>query len=266
MTVTWNQLLSILFYWSMRLSVVWNDWHIEENIMKILKRLTSPLFLLLLALSVFTAGCGSVNEETVPGITTMNVDGSTSVDDVVLSAVLDTLPLDTLSTAETDGLLFMREEEKLARDVYIYLFAEWGSKVFYNISESEQTHTDAILTLLDRYNLSDPVGDNAEGVFEDDYLQGLYDALILQGSSSLVNALYVGAEIEEIDLIDIQTQIDVLEGNEDIAIVYENLMKGSRNHLRAFVKNLANQGIDYAPQHLSQEEYDAIINEDFETN
>ena len=83
---------------------------------------------------------------------------------------------------------------------------------------------------------------------------------------SLIEALFVGAEIEQIDLIDIQNLVNALEGNEDIAIVYQNLMKGSRNHLQTFVKNLANQGVDYAPLHLSQEEYDAIINADFKTN
>ncbi len=72
--------------------------------------------------------------------------------------------------------------------------------------------------------------------------------------------MYVGAEIEEIDLIDIQALVDTLDGNEDIALVYENLMKGSRNHLRAFVNNISAEGVDYAPRHLSQEVYDAIIN------
>jgi len=132
--------------------------------------------------------------------------------------------------------------------------------------KSEQTHTDAILALLDRYDILDPVGNNAEGVFVNTDLQALYDALILQGSPSLIDALCVGAAIEEIDISDIQNLVDALEGNEDIALVYESLMKGSRNHLRAFVDNLASQAVDYAPQYLSQEVYDAIINADIETN
>jgi hypothetical protein len=88
--------------------------------------------------------------------------------------------------------------------------------------------------------------------------------LTAEGSQSLVNALVVGALIEEIDIIDIQKLVDEVEGNQDIVIVYENLMKGSRNHLRAFVKNLANQGVDYQPSYLSQEAYDAIIDGDLE--
>ena len=174
------------------------------------------------------------------------------------------MPIDTLDASEVAGLLFMREEEKLARDAYLYLYSIWNSNVFNNIANSEQTHTDAMLTLLDRYAITDPVGTNAEGVFVDSYLQNLYDALIIEGTPSLINALYVGAEIEEIDLLDIQALVDTLDGNEDIALVYESLMKGSRNHLRAFVNNLSAEGVDYAPRHLSQEVYDAIINSSIE--
>ena len=167
--------------------------------------------------------------------------------------------LDDLSDNEAAGLVFMREEEKLARDVYIYLYETWGQKTFDNIAVSEQAHTDAMLELLYKYGIDDPVGDNPEGVFVDQNLQGLYDTLIATGSASLIDALLVGAAIEEIDLIDIKHLVDELDGNDDIRLVYENLIAGSENHLRAFVRALEQQGIIYTPGHLSQEEYDAII-------
>ena len=167
--------------------------------------------------------------------------------------------LDELSDSEAAGLVFMREEEKLARDVYIYLYQVWGQKTFDNIAASEQAHTDAMLDLLYKYGIDDPVGDNAEGVFVDQNLQGLYDTLTATGSASLIDALLVGAAIEEIDLIDIKHLVDELDGNDDIRQVYENLITGSENHLRAFVRVLEQQGIIYTPGHLSQEEYDAII-------
>jgi len=231
--------------------------------MKYLQLLIKLLITFMLAASFFIAGCSSdtITEAPVPNITTTDSDGATSVDENALNDVLDTfVPPDDLTPDEIAGLLFMREEEKLAFDVYIAMFNLGYPKVFDNISNSEQTHTDAVLALLNKYNIPDPVGNNAEGVFTDPYLQTLYDDLVTIGSPSLINALSVGAEIEEIDLIDIQEQVDKLEGNEDIAIVYEILMKGSRNHLRAFVNNLEKQGVDYLPTHLSQEEYDAIIN------
>ena len=167
--------------------------------------------------------------------------------------------LDILSDNEAAGLVFMREEEKLARDVYIYLYEAWGQKTFDNIAASEQAHTDAMLDLLHKYGLDDPVGYNDEGVFVDQKLQGLYDTLIATGSASLIDALLVGAAIEEIDLIDIKHLVDELDGNDDIRLVYENLIAGSENHLRAFVRTLEQLGIIYTPGHLSQEEYDAIV-------
>ena len=116
--------------------------------------------------------------------------------------------LDDLSDNEAAGLVFMREEEKLARDVYIYLYETWGQKTFDNIAVSEQAHTDAMLELLHKYGIDDPVGDNPEGIFVDQNLQGLYDTLTATGSASLIDALLVGAAIEEIDLIDIKHLVD----------------------------------------------------------
>ena len=229
--------------------------------MKYLHSLRSHLLVLLLVMPAFLAACSSDSASETPSITTTDIDGATSVDEDALNEVLDSYtPPDNLNPDETAGLIFMREEEKLARDVYLYLYAQHGANVFNNISNSEQTHTDAILALLEKYDIPDPAANNPEGVFTDSYLQGLYDTLIAQGSASLIDGLIVGAAIEEIDLLDIQHLVDELDGNADIAIVYENLMKGSRNHLRSFVNNLDNQGVVYQPQYLTPEVYDAIVN------
>jgi len=89
-----------------------------------------------------------------------------------------------LSSEEEAGLLFMHEEEKLARDVYLVLFAEWGLRVFENIAESEQRHMDAVLYLLGKYGLDDPALD--PGFFLNPDLQDLYDALVAKGLPSLI--------------------------------------------------------------------------------
>ena len=154
----------------------------------------------------------------------------------------------------------MREEEKLARDVYMDLYSKWGRRVFDNISESEQQHTDAIKTLLDKYKIDDPVKVDSIGIFQNEVLQNLYTSLTEQGSTSLIEALKVGALIEEIDILDIQKELDEHVGNQDITFVYQNLMRGSRNHLRSFVRNLSRQGVEYVPQKLSAEQYLEIIN------
>ena len=165
-----------------------------------------------------------------------------------------------LSDVEKEGLAFMREEEKLARDVYLTLFETWDLRTFSNIASSEQTHTDSVKFLLDKYELPDPVADDSIGVFVNDDLQALYDELVEKGNTSLVDALTVGAAIEEIDILDL---IDYLGKTDDpnLEWVYENLKSGSENHLRAFASQYEMQtGEAYQPQFLSQEQYDAIIN------
>jgi hypothetical protein len=186
--------------------------------------------------------------------------GSTSIDAPALREALNTVkPATALSEDEAEGLLFMREEEKLARDVYLALYEEWGVQIFQNIARSEQTHMDALLTLIERYGLADPAAGRDAGDFANQELQHLYDQLVAQGGESLEAALRVGAAIEEIDILDLEEEI-ALTDKADIELVYDNLMKGSRNHLRSFVRTLSRQtGVTYEPQYLSPEAYEAIV-------
>ncbi|HFE66094.1 MAG TPA: DUF2202 domain-containing protein [Chloroflexi bacterium] len=166
----------------------------------------------------------------------------------------------TLNDDEIAGLLFMREEEKLARDVYLTLYDQWGVAVFQNISGSEQTHMDAVLAVLNQYNLADPAAGNEIGQFTDPALQALYDQLIAEGSQSVTDALAVGAAIEEIDILDLDERMAQTD-NAAILRVYQQLEAGSENHLRAFVTNLERQtGASYQPQYMTQAQYEAIIN------
>ena len=166
----------------------------------------------------------------------------------------------SLFQTEADTLSFMREEEKLARDVYLQMIAEYGSKIFYNIAESEQTHMDAIKTLLDKYGLDDPAVP-IFGVFNDTDLQVLYDELVARGDDSKLDALRVGALIEEVDIEDLQAAIDQTDKH-DLERVYGNLMSGSKNHLRAFVSQIELlSGENYEAQHLPQEVVDEILTE-----
>lgn len=142
-----------------------------------------------------------------------------------------------ITPEEEAGLTHMREEEKLARDVYQYLYQMWTLPVFSNIAASEQTHMNAIKTLLDRYRIADPAAGNGAGVFTNPDLQALYDQLIFQGSQSSAAALQVGVAIEKLDITDLQEQL-TLTSKLDITTVYQNLLNGSQNHLRAFTTNL----------------------------
>lgn len=167
------------------------------------------------------------------------------------------LPASDLSAEETASLLFMREEEKLALDVYNFLYATWGQPTFQNIAASEQKHTDEIKLLLDKYGLADPA--LAPGQFTDANLQALYTQLTTQGSISLADALKVGAAIEEIDILDLQTRL-AQTNNADLQLVFTNLMNGSYSHLQAFTGILLTQtGETYQPQYLTAEQYQSII-------
>lgn len=181
-----------------------------------------------------------------------------ATDFVSVRPAIAALPEQTISDKERSGLVFMREEEKLARDVYSVLYDTWGMRIFSNIAQSEQTHTEAVRTILTKYNIADPVTDDTIGVFVNSDLRTLYTDLTTRGSISLEEALSVGALIEDLDIADLQKQI-ALTDNDDIKLVYENLMRGSRNHLRAFTSQLTSRGKTYAPQYITQSEFDAII-------
>lgn len=180
-----------------------------------------------------------------------------------ITAQINSFPKEELNTDETESLIFMREEEKLAHDVYITLYNKWGVAIFKNISNSEQTHTNAVLTLLNKYELLDPVETNAIGIFNDTKLQDLYNQLVTQGSISLIEGYKVGATIEDLDIFDLNNWLTKVD-NQDIIYVYENLNKGSRNHLRSFYSQILNSNGSYDAQYITQNELEAIINSSIE--
>ena len=152
----------------------------------------------------------------------------------------------SLTAEEKYWLTYLREEEKLARDVYITMYNLWGAQIFNNIQVSEQRHMDSIKNLLVKYGITDPAEGNDIGKFNNENLQELYNQLIKQGSVSMVEALKVGVSIEETDIDDLNSGI-ASTVRRDIKNVYTNLLQGSLNHLKAFVSNLATQGVIYEP-------------------
>lgn len=163
----------------------------------------------------------------------------------------------SLNATDAVYLTFMREEEKLARDVYFVMSDKWNVQIFSNISVSEQRHMDAVLNLLNKYGLPDPILD--EGEFVNEELQSLYDQLVVAGSVSLLDALKVGALIEEVDIEDLRDAIAETT-NSDLVRVYTNLLNASYSHLRAFSGQIVViTGESYQAQHLSQSVVDSIL-------
>lgn len=177
-----------------------------------------------------------------------------------LLMVADVSPQAILSKKNAEAILYMREEEKLARDLYDSIFRKWNILPFSNIRQSEQYHMDRVKSLVDRYNLKDPVTGNNDqpGKFTNSKLQQFYNELIAAGSGSLTGALKAGARIEETDIADLQERIKETS-QQDIIDVYTYLKMASENHLRAFYRLLNNRGIQYSPVVLRKDEFEKII-------
>jgi hypothetical protein len=163
-----------------------------------------------------------------------------------------------LTVAERSDLLQLREEEKLARDVYQYSYEKYGLAISKNISNSEQTHMDQVLQILSNYKLADPASSVA-GVFNNADLQTVYNQLIAKVDQSEAEALVVGATIEDLDIKDIE---DFLQRTtkKDIIAMYNNLMCGSRNHLRSYYTQILARSGSYSPIYITRAEFDSIIN------
>ncbi|MGB9768510.1 MULTISPECIES: DUF2202 domain-containing protein [Dictyoglomus] len=157
---------------------------------------------------------------------------------------------ENLSSQEIEDILHMREEEKLARDVYITLYNIHKIPIFYNISNSEQAHMNAVKTLINYYKLKDPVVDDRIGKFTNTKFTELYNTLVERGKKSAVEALKVGIFIEELDIKDLQEAIK-RTNKPDIIRVYTNLLKGSQNHMNAFIKVLQRYGETYTPTYTT---------------
>ena len=166
-----------------------------------------------------------------------------------------------LAQIEKDALIFMLEEERLAKDVYLRLYEVWGKNQFQNIAQSEQTHMDAVESLLKQYSL--PYTILEAGTFQNADLQTAYDTLVTHGQVNLVGAFTSGATIEDLDINDLEEWMAKIE-NSAVWNVFSKLQCGSRNHLRAFATSLEMEGAQYSPQFISQTLYEQIINDDHE--
>ncbi|ODB82966.1 hypothetical protein A3195_19300 [Candidatus Thiodiazotropha endoloripes] len=168
---------------------------------------------------------------------------------------------ESLTTVEAEHLQWLREEEKVSRDVYDLLYQHWGLYVFSNIAAAEQRHMDSVLMQLQRYGLVDPA--LQAGLFSNQELQALYESLMLQGTTSEMDALHTGALIEEVDMQDLHEMIASTD-NSGLISLYEKLLCGSRNHLRAFVSQIESRGMVYQAQVMDQEAVDLIVDSPME--
>jgi hypothetical protein len=220
------------------------------------------LVVLIIFTSVISACSNTPEQVQAPKVLTSDIEESQQVEDTVTNPIAATGPF---SENEVAGLLFMLEEEKLAHDVYMVLYDLWGQPIFQNIASSELSHIEAVENLMERYEIPSPIKNNALGQFDNQDLQALYNQLVEMGSVSLTEAIKVGLAVEEIDILDLEEYLSQTQ-MADITLVYENLLAGSRNHLRSFASTFERQtGEYYQPQYLSLATYEEIIAGSFET-
>lgn len=218
---------------------------------------------LIAALTASLVSCGGDTETVV--ILRVGFYGSSSIHGGSLQILLSSFPQTSLSIEEAESLIFMRQKEKLAHDVFALSASLWPwQPLFASMRDSEASHAAAIKTLLTRYKLHDPVSDLSTGAFPSSALQAFYDRLAAASRTSAMEALKAGAEIEERDIADLTVHAASIN-NADILRVYDSLLLGSRNHLRSFVTALTLQGVNYVPQHLSQAEFDRIVHSPIES-
>lgn len=209
------------------------------------------------SLFAFSSCSESLNEIDEVLASTIVAEKSTGWDESIMASDDSCSFEGTLTEAEIEGLMEMREEEKLAHDIYLHFYSLYEQVIFSNISKSENVHTNAVLHLLKGYDLEDPAFEET-GKFNNPLFNDLFEQLTSQGKVSLTEALKVGAFIEEYDIADLKKLIAEAQ-NEDVIRVYTHLLNGSENHLRAFTGVLSRMGETYTPSVISEEEFQNIL-------
>lgn len=191
--------------------------------------------------------------------------GSTLSCEEILDDYFESLPVNILDAETVDRIILLREEEKLARDVYLTLSLQYDLLIFSNIARSEQYHMDLVAKLLDRYSPDyDPAEGNKIGEFENQWVQRMFNFLTTWGERSLLDALRVGVRVEDIDIFHLEYLLDISESYDDVSVIVQNLNAGSRNHMRSFVGALDRRDALYEIIYIP-ELIEAILNSDRET-
>lgn len=164
-----------------------------------------------------------------------------------------------LTQDEIDALIYMREEEKLARDIYTVLGETTPSSVFKNISRSEQTHMDAFDQLLDRYEVPDPVVDESViGTFTDPFFTNLFIELKEKGQQSDKDAFEVGAMVEDLNMANLIKYSEATD-KPDLKLAYNALLTQSKNHMSGFVRQLDRLGYEFEPEYITSEQLSIAV-------
>ncbi len=234
-----------------------NHLSIPKKKLQAMKRIrVKSIATIVISAAVIISGCSKEQHEMKGGFSENSAPETFNFTDPCDLNCLVNAP-EELTLEEVDMLLLMQEEEKMARDVYLTLSLLYPQHVFVKISESEQIHMEKVTCLLNHYLIEYTLHEEI-GAFENEDMQTLYTDFVTRGEVDLIEALTVGAEIEDLDIVDLWEFMKVTE-NGAIISIFDNLACGSSNHLRTFNQMLESRGTDFVPIYLSQEDFDAII-------
>jgi hypothetical protein len=165
--------------------------------------------------------------------------------------------------------------------VYLTLAEQYPQQKFFKLiaARAEQIHTSSMRDQLEMFNLPDPDpnSDNFPdtiGVFAGIewgwYFTEQYEFLTDKSMISDIEALYVSAYIEELDMKNIKLCPEVMiesgypspcglayTSHKDLQRAYRSLLHGSEEHLRRIETVIGER--DYEAQYLTQAEVDAIL-------
>ena len=164
----------------------------------------------------------------------------------------------TLTPNEIQWLIYIREEEKMARDLYIGMYNSWGLSIFKSISEEEQEHINAMLELFKMYSIVDPLAGDVPRNYTNQHIANLHTSLLTQGMQSNKDGLKACALQEEISMQDLDLAMKSTQ-QQAINKVYSELQRDSINHLRSFIHSLEIFGERYMAVKIPQQTVDAII-------
>ncbi|NJE07675.1 DUF2202 domain-containing protein [Thermococcus sp. M39] len=227
-------------------------------------------FLLMVLIMSLAIGCTNKESPTSAATTTekrtyilVKESGITLIDTSALRVAVMDMPKGEISEEEINGILYIREEEKLLRDTYLFLQSKWNNPLFSELFDATQSHMDAVLLLIQKYNLEDPATKTGAGEFINPEIQSLYNIIKEEGSKSDIDGLRAAAIAQEHVVFKLESLL-LKTKSEDVELIYEVLAKASRNHLRVLVKALEEKGIEYKPRYLGDEEFKEIISSPIE--
>jgi len=174
-----------------------------------------------------------------------------------LQSEVSEIPVGPLTLDEVNSVFFTLEGQKLQRDYQAGMAELWDNAVFREASENASLRMEAVALLLPRFGLAPP--SDVRGVFRDPHLAELYAQFSEYGSASEAGAIEMGAELSELNILDLQTHLDAAT-KEDMRLVYWHVLEASGVQLWASARAVERfGGASYEPRFLSALSFGQIM-------